>query len=196
MASDTKVNGVDYGPLARLLGEWRGEQGQDRSPEPDGAEQNAFYETLIFRPAGQITNAESQRLVALRYHRRVNRQSDHQEFHEQHGYWLWDKEREALFECFVTPRGVAVVAEGKLPASAIEQERITFSVQTRAEGHGIAQTAFLQEHASTIGFTHQLTLSGNQLSYTQTTSLDIYQHRGFDHTDSNTLHREGQVMVD
>ena len=36
MNEDTTINGVNYGPLAALLGTWEGDKGTDRAPEPDG----------------------------------------------------------------------------------------------------------------------------------------------------------------
>ena len=41
---------VDYGPLAGLIGTWKGDKGLDVSPEPDGKEENPFYETIVFEP--------------------------------------------------------------------------------------------------------------------------------------------------
>ena len=59
---------IDYGPLQGLIGTWSGDQGLDISPEPDGIEENPYYETLAFEAAGDMTNAESQTLSIVRYH--------------------------------------------------------------------------------------------------------------------------------
>ena len=45
--------------------------GIDIAPEPDGTETNPFYETITFTEADDVTNAESQALVALHYHQIV-----------------------------------------------------------------------------------------------------------------------------
>ncbi len=62
---------VDYGPLAPLIGTWKGDKGMDVAPEPDGAEDSPYYETIIFEDIGVVTNAERQDLAVLRYHQVV-----------------------------------------------------------------------------------------------------------------------------
>ena len=59
---------VDYEPLEGLIGVWPGDNGFDVSPEPDGSEENPYYETIMFEGIGGVTNAESQDLAAVRYH--------------------------------------------------------------------------------------------------------------------------------
>ena len=36
----TDAAGIDYGPLVVLIGRWTGDKGMNRSPEPDGTEEN------------------------------------------------------------------------------------------------------------------------------------------------------------
>ena len=48
MSESTIIEGISYGPLAALAGIWRGDKGSDISPEPDGHEENPFYETISF----------------------------------------------------------------------------------------------------------------------------------------------------
>ena len=50
--SHTVIDGIDYGPLAALVGTWKGDKGVDVAPEPDGDERNPFYETIVFEAAG------------------------------------------------------------------------------------------------------------------------------------------------
>ncbi len=52
---------VDYGPLAGLIGVWKGDKGLDVAPEPDGSENNPYHETITFTAIGDVTNAESSR---------------------------------------------------------------------------------------------------------------------------------------
>ena len=40
---------IDYGPMQQLIGTWRGQGGLDIAPEPDGSENNPYYETIIFK---------------------------------------------------------------------------------------------------------------------------------------------------
>ena len=35
-------NDIDYGPLAGLIGVWKGDKGLDVAPEPDGTENNPY----------------------------------------------------------------------------------------------------------------------------------------------------------
>ena len=54
----TIIDGVDYGPLHQLIGTWWGGKGLDVSPEPDGTDKHAFYDQIVFTPAGAAENAE------------------------------------------------------------------------------------------------------------------------------------------
>jgi len=58
---------IDYGPLRELIGVWKGDKGIDVAPEPDGAENNPYYETITFTAIGDVSNAESQVLAAVHY---------------------------------------------------------------------------------------------------------------------------------
>ena len=62
---------IDYGPLAGLAGVWRGDKGMDVAPDPDGREENPYFEIITFTPIGDVTNANRQVLVAVRYHQAV-----------------------------------------------------------------------------------------------------------------------------
>ena len=53
---------IDFGPLTGLIGQWEGNKGMDVAPEPEGSEENPFYETIIFSKVGRVQNAESQNL--------------------------------------------------------------------------------------------------------------------------------------
>ena len=86
----TDPKDIDYGPLAGLIGTWEGDKGLDVAPEPDGTEESPYYETIIFEPIGDVTNAEDQVLTVLRYLQIVRRKSNDEVFHDQTGYWTWD----------------------------------------------------------------------------------------------------------
>ena len=86
----SEIDAVDYGPLTKLIGVWYGDKGMDIAPEPDGTEENPYYETFTFTEGGSVTNAESQVLSVLHYRRIVTRKSDNGVFHDETGYWLWD----------------------------------------------------------------------------------------------------------
>ena len=191
MNENTTIDGVNYGPLAALLGTWEGDKGVDRAPEPDGEERNPYYETIIFQAAGDVTNAEQQTLSVVRYHQVVSRKSNDKVFHDQVGYWLWDPADDTVVETFTIPRGVAVVAGGKLGQPGDLQQELVFEVAADAASpeFGIVQAPFMFRQAKTTAFRHTLTVQGDVMRYSESTILDIYDKTAYDHKDVNTLRR-------
>ena len=108
--SDT--DGIDFGPLKDLIGEWQGDQGTDIAPEPDGAQINPYFETISYKAVGVVTNAESQNLSAVHYLQVVQRKSDGAVFHHETGYWMWNPARDTVMHSLVIPRAVGVLAGG------------------------------------------------------------------------------------
>ena len=76
-------------------------------------------------------------------------------------------------------------------AEISDQGEITLSVKATAgdETWGIVQSPFMKEQARTVEFRQHLSLRGDELSYRETTVLDIYGKR-VDHVDENTLTRQ------
>lgn len=179
---------VDYGPLAVLMGTWRGEEGMDVAPEPDDDEHNPYYETIVFSAAGDVTNAEEEVLAVVRYHQEVRRISTGLVFHDQVGYWLWNAKTGQVIQTLTIPRGVTLLAGGKV---SVEGDRTVFEVESKAGNPdwNIIETTFMHKKARTKAFTHRLEVSGDQMSYSETTLLDIYGKRDYKHTDDNTLRR-------
>jgi len=180
-------NETDYGPLAALVGVWRGDKGMDVAPEPDGPDNNPYYETLTFEAAGDVDNAGVQFLSIVHYKQVVQRKSNDEVFHHELGYWLWDADTDSVMHSFTIPRGVALVAGGKATSSS---EKTVFEV---AAGEAdpqwqIAQSPFMLEKARTLSFTQRMEITGDRLSYRETTLLDIYGQR-FEHMDNNDLQR-------
>jgi methylamine---glutamate N-methyltransferase subunit C len=179
----------DLGPLAGLLGTWSGDKGLDVAPEPEGTEQNPFYETLEFQALpGTVENAEEQVIAAVRYLQVVRRKSDDGVFHDQTGYWMWDAATDAVMLSLTIPRGVCLLAGGghdKEPGGAIN---LRVSAKAGDPDWGVVQSPFMAEKARTLEFRLELTLDGPHLRYSQTTMLDIYG-RTFEHTDRNELTR-------
>ena len=179
------IDGIDYGPLEQLIGTWKGDDGLDIAPEEDGGdERNEFYETITFEPGRDLDNAEEQELVVVRYQQVVHRKRDDKLIHNQVGFWLWDAENQSVIECFAIPRGVSVVAVGNAVASGDET---IFTV--KAEGSDIAEAPFMAAKASTTAFEHSMTVSGDEMSYKQTTYVDIYGHKNYEHVDTSRLTR-------
>ena len=183
-------NGIDYGPLAALVGTWQGSEGLDISPEPDGTEENPYYETIVFEAAGDVTNAEQQTLAIVRYHQVVHRKSNDEVFHDQVGYWTWDPESRTIAQSVTIPRVVTVLAGGRYPAGAASDSSVVLEVRAAKDDPdwGILESPFMRDRASTLAFSHRLEVDGDRMRYSETTTLQIYGRR-FEHTDRNELAR-------
>ncbi|WP_234496926.1 heme-binding beta-barrel domain-containing protein [Vibrio maritimus] len=181
------IDGMDFGPLAQLVGTWKSVEsgGVDISPAQDGTEQGKgapaitpFYETMTFEVAADAVNASEQTLVALYYKQEVFRKADDSKFHDQRGYFIYDQENQIVYNSFCVPRTTCVTAEG---AAGNE---MTLIMSER----GIAESNFMLENASTTGFSMNIKIDGDTLTYSQSTILDIYDSE-FAHTDSSVLER-------
>lgn len=186
---DTVIDGVNYGPLAGLIGTWRGDNGMDVAPEPDADEHNPYYETISFEAGGDVTNAEQQVLAIVPYLQVVSRKSNDAVFHHQVGYWLWDSETDTVIQSLSIPRAVTLLAGGR---AAEDGESVVLSVEASVDSEewGILQAPFMNAKAKTVAYRHRMTVQGDQLSYEQTTVLDIYGKHDYPHTDQNTLQRQ------
>lgn len=184
----TVVNGLDFGPLAKLIGEWKSAAsgGVDIAPGQEGTEVGKggtavepFYETMTFEPAADATNASDQYLVALYYKQEVFRKSDNVKFHDQRGYLIYDKENQMVYNSYCIPRAVCVVTEGKVG------DKIEFKTQKR----GIAESEYMTKNDTTTDFIMTFDMSEKDIiRYSQTTSLHVYD-KPFSHTDTSTLER-------
>jgi hypothetical protein len=175
---------IDYGPLTKLIGTWKGDKGTDIAPDPDEEKEvNVFYETIVYTGIGTVTNAEEQTLAAVHYVLNINRIGDNVPIHHQTGYWMWDKENDEVTFSLAIPRAVCVVASGK---ALVSEESTSLVVTTDISG--VVQTEFMSKKAKTTSFTKSLQISGDTLHYFETTMVDIYG-KSFEHTDENTLTR-------
>jgi len=179
---------IDYGPLKELIGVWWGDKGLDVAPEPDGAENNPYFETITFTAIGDVTNAESQTLSAVHYRQIVSRKSDNKVFHDETGYWMWDAKKETVMHSLAIPRAVCVLAGGKYSAAKNTTGNVTIEVAANIndENWKIIQSPFMQENARTTEFRHKITAGEGKLSYSETTIIEIYG-KTFEHTDKNQL---------
>ena len=180
-----------YGPLAALIGNWRGDKGLDLAPEPDGEEKEPYYETILYEPIGDLKNAEEQEIFALRYHQVVYRKRNDEVFHNETGYWMWVPESRTVMHSLTIPRGVCVLAGGTYESECDLSKPVTLSVAAKLgdPDWGVIQSPFMAKKASTLGFEQTVTVTGDEMEYRETTFLDIYG-RKFDHTDGNVLKRE------
>ncbi len=164
-------------------------QGNRLSPEPVGIEENPYYETIRFEAAGDVTNAEVQTLAIVGYHQVVTRKSDGEVFHGQIGYWTWDPATRTIAQSVNIPRVVSVLAGGSFEADA---DACVIVLEVKAKkadpDWGIIESPFMRDTASTLAFEHRVEVSGDSMTYRETTSLEKYG-RHFDHTDTKELTR-------
>jgi hypothetical protein len=175
-------------PLLKLTGIWKGNQGIDLAPKPDEDENNPYYETLIIEPLdAEIDNAEEQELLAVIYKQEVREKANDKISHSETGYWLWDKNSNRIMNSFTIPRGVCVLASGKVKE---ENGELIFSVEANINDDNctLAQSQFMMSKAKTLSFKREFRVSENSLSYSQETLIDIYGKK-FNHIDKNTLNK-------
>ena len=189
MNEETAATEVDYGPLAGLVGSWKGDEGLDVAPEPDGPEENPYHETITFEALGDLTNAGRQTLAIVRYQQIVRRKSNDEVFHDETGYWLWDAATATVMHSLAIPRAVCVLAGGRYEAGPAPGP-IVLEVSARAgdPDWAIIESPFMRDNARTLEFRHKVTLDGDRLLYDETTMVEIYG-KTFEHTDRNALVR-------
>lgn len=190
MSKTTVINGIDYGPLAGLIGQWEGDKGVDTAPVPDGKIDEPYFETITFEAGGDLSNAREQKLVIVPYLQVVSRKSTGTVFHHQVGYWNWDPETGVIMQSLTIPRGFALLAGGAHPLQDRYDGAITLEVRAALgdPDWGIVQSPFMRDKARSTAFRHRITVDGDSLVYSESTMLNIYG-RTFDHIDSNTLRR-------
>ena len=185
------IEEVDYGPLTELIGVWKGDKGLDVAPEPDGAENTPYYETITFTAIGDVTNAGSQLLSVLHYHQIVQRTSNDKVFHDETGYWMWDAAAGIIMHSLTIPRAVSVLAGGRHNGKSGSDGNIVLDVSADLNDQDwqIIQSPFMRDNARTTSFRHKIIVGSGKLSYAETTIVEIYG-TVFEHTDQNELIRQ------
>lgn len=184
------INEIDYGPLAKLVGRWIGNRGLDDAPDANAnSDKTAYTDELTFEVAGPAENAEEQQLVAVRYHHLVRKLENGKIFHDQIGHWTYEPSTQLITHSLSIPRAVCLLAGGQF---RIEDGKDIYSVESKkgSESFGIAQSKFMLEKATTKAFKLEMIVCGNELSYHETTSLEIYG-KSFEHTDKSVMYKVG-----
>lgn len=184
----TIIDGIDYGPLAQLIGKWVGNKGLDIAPDANAnPDQTEYTDEIVFTVSGVAENAEEQQLVSIKYHHVVRKLENGHVFHDQIGHWIYEKSTNTIMHSLTIPRGVCVLAGGKY--QEFEGESI-FEVEAEenSKTYGIVQSPFMLEKAKTKSFKMHLTVSSDELNYHQIMSLHIYG-KDFEHVDGSTLFR-------
>ncbi|PIQ96592.1 MAG: FABP family protein [Nitrospinae bacterium CG11_big_fil_rev_8_21_14_0_20_56_8] len=180
----------NLGPLRKLAGIWEGDRGDDTAPSDDrGTETNKFRERITFDPMGPVNNHE-QSLYGLRYATMAWRLGEPDPFHEEVGYWLWDGSQKQVFRCFIVPRGITVLAGGKVEPDA---KSFRLTAEVGSDIYGICSNPFLDREFKTVRYELQVTIHDAQtFSYEEDTVIQIKnQPTLFHHVDKNTLKRVG-----
>jgi hypothetical protein len=178
---------ASLGPLRGLAGIWEGAEGHDLHPSQDGAEEDAYVERYELEPIDPQPNGP-QLLYGLRYHTRIVKPGEHETFHDQVGYWLWEPATETITLTIAIPRGQVALATGHASEGARE-----FSV-TATRGsltQGIVSGPFLEEAFTTVSFTMDVRIHDEESwSYSQDTVLQVAgRTEPFHHTDHHRLAR-------
>lgn len=103
---------------------------------------------------------------------------------------MWDSDAKTVMHSLVIPRGVCVLAGGTYSGGKDTDGRTILRVaaKTDDENWKVIQSPFMQENASTTEFRHEIVVGNKKLSYSETTTVDIYGEI-FEHTDQNELVR-------
>lgn len=187
----TVIDNVDYGPIACLVGKWEGQKGMDIAPDPneaDGIERNPYYETIVFEAIGDAENAETEVLAVVRYHQVVSRKSNDEVFHDQVGYWIYKKSESLVMHSLSIPRAVSLLAGG---SAAVNGSETTLTVKAALgdPDWGVIQSPFMRDNASTKAFEMTMIVDGDKMNYRESTILEIYGNKSFDHKDKSELVR-------
>jgi len=185
----TIIDGIDYGPLSPLIGQWIGTRGVDKAlqPEPEGMEQTPFIDEIDFKIAGAANNADSQDLVALRYHHVVRKQENGLIFHDQIGHWIYEPATGLIMLSLTIPRAVCVLAGGTLTVGDNET-LMEVRAESGSDSFGVVQSPFMLEKAKTKAFEMTFSFNAETINYQETTYLSIYG-QDYDHVDKSQLRR-------
>lgn len=180
---------INYGPLRFLIGNWasHGHLGENRAPDPDRKVENTkFRQEMHFEPIGDVENHE-QLLYALRYHTKAWEEGDDEDpFHEEVGYFIWDKVNRQVMKSFIVPRGIAVNAGGEADVNATE---FSMKAELGSNTYGVCSNKFLDEEFQTVSYEVKFEfLDEDEFRYDENTRIKIKgQDKIFDHTESNVL---------
>ncbi len=102
---------------------------------------------------------------------------------------MWDGAQQLTMQALTIPRGVCLLAGGRYRQSGQSTTTVLKVAAAIDDADwAIVQSPFMGEKATTVSFSHELAIKDDELSYSETTVVDIYGTR-IDHTDTNTLVR-------
>jgi hypothetical protein len=151
-----------------MAGIWESQRGLDVKPKVDGPKKQAFIERIELQPVDPVTNGP-QLLYGLRYHTHNTKPDQVKTYHEQVGYWLWEKETATVIHTLTIPRGLVAMASGHATEDAAQFElKATKGLST----WGLCSAPFLDHAFKTIAFTINVTFNTDETwSYEEDTIL-------------------------
>lgn len=182
----------EYGPLAFYIGHWESKEysGKNKAPDPDRNEENTnFRQEMIFTPAGLTENHE-QALYALNYQTKAwEEDGDEEPFHQEVGYFIWDKENRQIMKCFSVPRGISAIAGGTTEET---DNAFTLNAKVGSETYGICSNIFLDQEFKSISYDVTFTIiDKDTFSYEENTQIKMKGRDSlFQHTESNVMIRK------
>jgi len=179
---DTLAN---LGPLRPLAGTWESAKGVDLNPKAEGPERREYIERIDMQPIDPQANGP-QLLYGLRYHVHINTAEEDITFHDQVGYWLWEKETGLVMQSLTIPRGQVVLASGHAKPG---DSKLVVSATRGPMNYGICSTDFLEYAFRTDSYRLEITFNPDGTwSYISDTMLSVRgQKETFRHRDVNTL---------
>jgi hypothetical protein len=175
----------NLGPLRRLAGTWQSAKGVDIAPKAPGPERRQYIERIDMQPIDPQANGP-QLFYGLRYHVHINTEEEDITFHDQVGYWLWEKETGLVLQSLTIPRGQIALASGH---AAPGDDTLVVSAARGRTSYGICSTDFLEYAFRTDSYRLEITFHPDgSWSYVSDTMLTVRgQDAPFQHRDRNTL---------
>jgi hypothetical protein len=179
---DTLAN---LGPLRRLAGTWQSSKGVDLAPKAPGPERREYIERIDMQPIDPQANGP-QLFYGLRYHVHINTREEDITFHDQVGYWLWEKETGLVLQSLTIPRGQTALASGHAKPDDMS---LVVSAARGQMNYGICSTDFLEYAFRTDSYRLEITFNADgSWSYISDTMLKVRgREEPFAHRDRNTL---------
>ncbi len=161
----------EFGPLAPLIGTWRGDQGVNVSYDYDKKEiiSETYTEEMTFKVVGDVDNGQ-QKIWVIDYITAAKRTGSDEVFHTELGFWGWDPVRKEVMRCFMVPRMSTILAGG-----TCEPDATSFSMNATAGAldWGVLSNPYLLENAKCTRYESSYTIDGDTFSYEENTIMDM-----------------------
>ncbi|MDC1295759.1 heme-binding beta-barrel domain-containing protein [Myxococcota bacterium] len=179
----------EFGPLAGLIGSWRGESGVNVSYDYEQKKviEETYTEEMTFKIVGDVDNGK-QKIWCLDYITAAKRTGSDDIFHTELGFWGWDPVRGEVMRCFMVPRMSTILAGGTAKA---DDTSFSLSAKIGAEDWGVLSNPYLLENAKCTRYESSYKIDGDTFSYEENTVMAMKSMGGkeMDHTDKHTLTR-------